>query len=249
MEQGSQMSDSQVGVTEVNPARSVYERIRGRILRSEIPPASRINIDQLARELEVSATPVREALKQLQGHNLVVQERGSGYSTTPLLTSDELREMFEFRLLLEPWAARSAAQDRLSNPGYALEREIDALEALVAQHHDVRFELIEHDVRFHDLIFRSVGNEVLHTAYTQAHCHLHAFRLYPNDYSGERTVVEHREIARAIRAREAEVAEAAMRQHLSNGYRRFAAGYAQPTVLPLLGESVDRPFLAAQLAL
>lgn len=201
---------------------SVYERIRQKILRNEVPPAARINIDHLARELDVSATPVREALRQLQGDNLVLQEQGRGYSTTPLLDASELGAMFEFRLLIEPWAARAAAQGRLSNPGRALEREIAELESLAGRRSDVSFELIEHDTRFHDAILASVGNRVLHMAYAQTHCHLHAFRLLPSDHTGEKTLAEHRAIARAIREEDPDAAEAAMRTHLATAYLRFA---------------------------
>jgi DNA-binding GntR family transcriptional regulator len=203
----------------------VYWHIRQKILRNEIPPASKINIDDLARELKVSPTPVREALKQLQGDNLVIQEVRRGYQTTPLLDSDELRDLFEFRLLLEPWAAHAAAQDRLSNPGHDLENLIDGLNELSEGYGDVRFELVEHDTRFHDLIFLGARNPVLRKAYSQTHCHLHAFRLYPSDHTGALTVQEHRKIANAIRARDPEGAAEAMRDHLSNAYLRFAEGY------------------------
>src|SRR5690625_1441110 len=99
---------------DANSPSSVYARLREQIMRNEIPPASRINVHQLARELKVSTTSVREASRQLQGNELVVKHPRRGYSTTPLLNDDQLRSMFEFRLLIEPWAARIAAQDRLS---------------------------------------------------------------------------------------------------------------------------------------
>ena len=220
-------------------AGSVYELIRAQILRNEITPDERINIDALARELSVSPTPVREALRQLQGDNLVVQHPGRGYSTTSLLNERELREMFEFRLLVEPWAARAAAQDRLGNPGYLLDRQLSELEELATAQGDVRFQLVEHDTAFHDVIFAAAENEVLHSAYRQTHCHLHAFRLFPNDHTGEKTVQEHRDIARAIRERDPDAAEAAMRHHLITAYLRFSEGYASPARLP--GTAVDRP--------
>ena len=65
-------------------------------------------------------------LQRLEGDNLVVYSPGRGYSTTPLLDLAELRSLFEFRLLVEPWAARAAAVDRLANPAAALEKELPA---------------------------------------------------------------------------------------------------------------------------
>lgn len=227
---------------ELNSPRAVYMGLRQRILRNEILPSSRLNVDKLARELGVSSTPVREALRQLQGDRLVVQHPGKGYSTTPLLNASELREMFEFRLLIEPWAARTAAQDRLSNPGLALEQQVAAFDELALRHPDVRFELVEHDAHFHDSILASVGNSVVHSAYQQAHCHLHAYRLFPNDYNGQITILEHRAVASAIRDRDPAGAEAAMRSHIESAYQRFAAGHAftGPALPPLPQDLLER---------
>ena len=91
----------------------VYEELRAQILENRIPPGTRVNIEAVSRQLGVSPTPVREALHRLQGDNLVVATSGRGYSTTTLLDLSALRDLFEFRLLVEPWAARSAAVDRL----------------------------------------------------------------------------------------------------------------------------------------
>lgn len=234
-------SQQRAAPTEGGATSSVYWRIRQKILRNEIAPDSHVNINLLARELDVSSTPVREALKQLQGDNLVSQEPGRGYRTTPLLDRDELRAMFEFRLLVEPWAAKVAAQSRLSNPGHQLLRQIAELDVLIEGHPDVRYELVEHDARFHDTILASIDNAVLRTAYSQTHCHLHAFRLYPSDHTGEVTITEHRKIADAIRAGEAEGAEAAMRAHLVTAYLRFSEGHEGQSEAMLPGMHPDRP--------
>ena len=106
--------------------------MRAAILEGEIAPGTRINIDAVARSLGVSQTPVREVLQRLEGDNLVVYSPGRGYSTTPLLGLAELRSLFEFRLLVEPWAARSAAVDRLANPAAALGKELTGFRKTMA---------------------------------------------------------------------------------------------------------------------
>ncbi|KAM9863188.1 GntR family transcriptional regulator [Leucobacter sp. BZR 635] len=228
---------------ERHASQSVYEQIRSRVLRHEIPPSTRINIDALARELQVSSTPIREALRQLQGDRLVVQEPGRGYRTTPILDATELRELFEFRLLVEPWAAKIAAQDRLQNPGHTLEREVAAISALIEKQSDIRYELMDHDIRFHDAILGSTSNDVLRSAYAQTHCHLHAFRLHPGERTGELTLEEHRVILAAIRAQDPEAAEQAMRDHLVGAYLRFEAGREEDQAATgfLPGTHADRP--------
>lgn len=239
-----------IQTTDNTSTESVYERIRSRILHESIAPSSRINIDAIARELAVSPTPIREALKRLQGDNLVVQEPGRGYRTTAVLSADEMRELFEFRLLVEPWAAKVAAQDRLQNPGYTLEREIEGITALISEQQDIRYELMDHDIRFHDAILRSTGNEVLRAAYAQTHCHMHAFRLHPGERTGERTVAEHRVLRDAIRAHDPERAEQAMKDHLTAAYLRFEEAQGAPVEAPRLpGLHHDRPSPSTSLSI
>ncbi|MBY6062405.1 GntR family transcriptional regulator [Microbacterium esteraromaticum] len=219
--------------TDANSPTAVHARIRQQIMHNEIRPGSRINVDKLARELGVSTTPVREALRQLQGDNLVVQHPGRGYSTTPLLNGEELRAMFEFRLLVEPWAARTAAQERLSNPGYLLEQHLKGIEEFAMTSKNLRQEVVAHDTFFHDSIVLSTGNTVLSTAYQQAHCQLHSYRLHPHDYTYRLTFDEHLTIAQAISNRDPQAAEAGMRAHLQNAYLRFTRLHESALEFPL----------------
>ena len=77
--QSSDASKSKAAVSDV------YASMRASILKGEIAPGARINIDAVSRSLGVSQTPVREVLQRLEGDNLVVYSPGRGYSTTPLL--------------------------------------------------------------------------------------------------------------------------------------------------------------------
>jgi DNA-binding GntR family transcriptional regulator len=214
-------------------ASEVYAALRQSILDGDIAPGTRINIDAVSRRLGVSQTPVREALQHLEGDNLLVYYPGRGYSTTPLLSLPELRSLFEFRLLVEPWAARSAAVDRLSNPSAALRAELEVLERQIDDTVNVRQDLLAHDARFHDLILASAGNPVVQQAYVQTHCHLHMFRLYPSDLDSEVTLMEHRGIRDAIAAADPVAAEEAMSAHLRSSFHRFARAFgAEPAALP-----------------
>lgn len=203
----------------------VYASMRAAILEGEIAPGTRINIDGVARSLGVSQTPVREVLQRLEGDNLVVYNPGRGYSTTPLLDLPELRSLFEFRLLVEPWAARAAAVDRLANPAAALEKELAGFRDTMKSAGDLRQDLVAHDTRFHDTILAASGNPVVRHALAQTHCHLHTFRLYPADVDGAITVAEHTAVRDAIEACDPERAEAAMTTHIRNSFDRFAQAF------------------------
>ena len=91
-------------------AEEVYRRIRSDIMSLRIPPDTRVSVDSLARELGVSQTPIREALSMLEANGLVSKRHFAGYATSPRMDRAQLDELFEFRLLIEPHAARKAAE-------------------------------------------------------------------------------------------------------------------------------------------
>lgn len=220
-----------------NVSLEVYEALRTRILDLRLPPDSRITIDSVARELGVSQTPVREALSQLEGDALIVRSPGRGYRTTALLGLDELRELFEFRLLVEPWAAGAAAVNRLGNPGRTLLSEVRSYTSAAQEQTGVnpRHRMVAHDSRFHSAILEAGRNQFALQAFRATHCHLHLFRLHPADGSGEKTIEEHRSIADAIRRCDPEAAQAAMQEHLMGAYGRFAEAFSNKGTGPRSG--------------
>ncbi|MDO8361162.1 MAG: GntR family transcriptional regulator, partial [Devosia sp.] len=86
----------------------VYETIFSRLMALKIAPGSKITVDNLARELRVSHTPIREALGRLEGEGLVVQTHLIGYRAAPQIERRQFEELYELRLLLEPDAAQRA---------------------------------------------------------------------------------------------------------------------------------------------
>src|SRR3712207_9570963 len=75
----------------------------------KIAPGGRISVDNLARELGVSQTPVREALSRLEAQGLVVKTHLIGYSAAEQMDKQRLEQLYELRLLVEPFAAARAA--------------------------------------------------------------------------------------------------------------------------------------------
>lgn len=199
-----------------------YQELRRLILQNILAPGERINIDALARQLGVSQTPVREALRRLEGDDLISRIPGLGYRTAPLIDLSRLRDMFEFRLLIEQWAVREVARNRLTNPAAVLKAQIKAFKAEIVGESDVRHILVTHDTVFHGTILTALDNSVIKATYEQTHCHFHSFRLYPADTDGAFTILEHLKIAQAIEDCDGAAAETAVREHLINAYQRFA---------------------------
>ncbi|RZU67092.1 DNA-binding GntR family transcriptional regulator [Microterricola gilva] len=226
------------------PSRAVlsdetHDAIMELILDHQIAPGEHINIDALARDLDVSQTPVREALARLESEDLVVKKALRGYTATPLLTPEQVDDLFRFRALIEPWAASRAAVVHTEDDAAAILAELDGARQVDASDFDAAYaELGRHDARFHELVARTSGSAYLADALTRTHCHMHMHRLYqarksfsPEQQSnpefvetvfrefytpetGFLTVQGHSEIAEAIFARDADRAGALMLDHI-----------------------------------
>ncbi|TWD80047.1 DNA-binding GntR family transcriptional regulator [Kribbella amoyensis] len=197
-------------------ADDVYEAIKTMLMDHAIRPGARISIDGLARDFQVSSTPVREALARLESEGLAVKEPLKGYRATPLLSKDEFDDLYRFRRLLEPWAARRAAE-LIDDEG---RDRLTAELATAAEPTSVDYagykSLTAHDNRFHLLIAALSGSEQVRSAFERTHCHLHIFRLHFDRDIGPEVLLEHRQLVAAITSGDPDAAEAAMTQHLIN---------------------------------
>lgn len=192
----------------------VYEAVKAMLMDQVIAPGARISIDGLARDLGVSPTPVREALTRLESEGLATREPLKGYRSAPLLTREQLEDLYHFRLLLEPWSARRAAE-RIDDEGRAQVRaELTTATPPRSTDYEGYRWLTAHDARFHRLVAHLSGSRQVEQAFVRTHCHVHIFRLHFERATGAETVHEHRRIADALLAGDGDAAEAAMRAHL-----------------------------------
>lgn len=197
-------------------ADDVYEAIKAMVMDHVIRPGARVSIDGLARELNVSPTPVREALARLESDGLVVKEPLKGYRATSLLTLEEFDDLFRFRRLIEPWAARRAAAQITDEGAAALRHELESASPPVRADYEGYKSLTAHDTRFHALIMRLSGSEQVRAAFERTHCHLHIFRLHYDRAIGPEALAEHHRIADAVESGDGDAAEAAMIDHLES---------------------------------
>ncbi|HKN51608.1 MAG TPA: GntR family transcriptional regulator [Amycolatopsis sp.] len=196
-------------------ADGVYEQIRALIMNDGIAPGARVNIDEIARELGVSGTPVREALARLESEELVSRLPLRGYRVTELLTPREVDDMYGLRLLLEPPSAARAAAAMNDEHMAALQAELATCPAAPANdaYSDYKA-LTAHDARLHELILHIAGNLAVEQAFARTHCHLHFFRLNYNQPFGEQTITEHAAIVDGLVAGDPKAARDAMAAHL-----------------------------------
>lgn len=90
-----------------NMTSHLQHELRGRIVRQELAPGSRINEVHVAEDLGVSRTPLREALTRLEVEALVESRPKLGFYVRPL-SKTEVEELYAIRVRLDPWALRLA---------------------------------------------------------------------------------------------------------------------------------------------
>ena len=203
-------------------ADGVYEQIRTLIMNDGIAPGDRVNIDEVARELDVSGTPVREALARLESEGLVSRLPLRGYRVTELLTRVEVEDMYGLRLLLEPPSAAKAASVMTDEWAAALEAEMASCPVAPDDDNYEDYKALSaHDARLHELILHIAGNSAVEQAFERTHCHLHFFRLAYNQTSGVAALAEHQEIVDALVSGKPSQARKAMTNHLETARDRL----------------------------
>lgn len=143
-----------------------YEYIRKRILSGEYAPGKSLMTEVLAKDIKVSRTPVRDALRKLETDGLVTIRAHLGASVKRMQLK-EFREMCDLRLALEGHAAGLAAlnhsETNLREIHYALEAMRRLTEAVVQAPQDQPLlgELVREDVRFHIAIIIAAKNDLM----------------------------------------------------------------------------------------
>jgi DNA-binding GntR family transcriptional regulator len=199
----------------------VYAQLKSLIMNGQVAPGERLNIEDLSRRLDVSPTPVREALARLESEELTIKLPLRGYTTTNLLDAREIADLYDLRLLLEVPSAGRAASNLTEAQAALLNEELASVsEAPTENRYESYRAFVDHDARLHQLVLTIAGNEMVTRAFVRTHCHLHLYRLTYDGRFGESSVAEHEQIVDALRARNTDAAEAAMREHLTRARDR-----------------------------
>ncbi|MEO3388146.1 GntR family transcriptional regulator [Mesorhizobium sp. CAU 1741] len=205
----------------------VYDSIYTRLMALEMAPGSRIPIDAIARELNVSQTPVREALSRLEREGLVRKEHLIGYSAAPQLTRKQFDDLYTFRLLLEPEGSRLATLNMTPESLQFLEEAAaDMGNGAAPVDRNSRYSRFARaDAHFHDAILRIAGNEVIRNTLFNQHVHLHIFRLMFHSRVTQEALEEHETLLAAFRAGDPQAAHAAMYTHIERSRDRLLAAF------------------------
>ena len=191
----------------------VYEELKRQILVGEIAPGTRMMEVELAEDMGVSRTPVREAIRKLEKEGLVTIEPRRGAYASDISIKDMV-DVLEVRQMLEGIAASMAAQKVTE------EEKLDFVEANSAYKNAVKKgnidEIIRYDELFHQLIVSYSGNKTLNQLLSQVQELALRFRyIYYDDFSRyENMPVEHEEIEEAIISGDTQKAKVVAEEHV-----------------------------------
>lgn len=208
-------------------AGNVYDAIFAQLMSLQIPPGARITVDTLVRELNVSHTPIREALGRLEGEGLVLRAHLVGYRAAPQVSRDRFDELYELRLMLEPEAAAKAA----ARMDEAALKALDQLAGVMATNNDGEDERLRYsdfarqDAEFHDKILEIAGNGLMRDVLRMQHTHFHIFRLMYHRLVTVEALDEHEALLDALRRGDPQLARDAMRVHIQNSRTRLLPAF------------------------
>lgn len=144
--------------TERTLAERAYAAIYGAIMDGTFAPGERLRIEELSSSLHISPTPIREALNRLEAAGLAEHEPHRG-SRVSMVSTDEFRELYELRFILEPLAAAKAAERFTAQEADAAKGHLDRLTA--ALHAKEIPEAWEAHTAFHFTLYRAAKSRWL----------------------------------------------------------------------------------------
>jgi DNA-binding GntR family transcriptional regulator len=203
----------------------VYEILKEQIIRGELLPGERILINKVSEQLNVSGSPVREALRILEQDELVISN-SSGFAVNPMDFND-MKQLYECRMALEPFAARLATK----NIG---DKDLDRLKYLIKEakksHELEEYEqVIKYNTEFHDIIVQNCDNQKLQNMIKKTRlliilarrAEIESFKR-KKDY-----LAEHDEILEALISRNGEEAERVLRRHTIHDLEFYTSVYKE----------------------
>jgi DNA-binding GntR family transcriptional regulator len=194
-----------------------YQALRHAILSGDLSPDERLVETQLAAKLQVSRTPIREALRLLQHENLVTLDATGGLYVVSL-SQEDAEQLYDCRIALEQQSAleacKNATDDQLNTLNLILVQSKNLIESKPT--HLTTFQMLTLDYQFHRLIAQSSGNLWLTSLLDQVFDKMQLLRIQTIKHNPKvlEICVEHLQIYDAIVARNPEKAARSIKEHL-----------------------------------
>lgn len=193
----------------------VFHKIRDDILNGRYKSQEELRESTIGKEMGVSRTPVREALRQLELEGLVTIVPNKGAYVNGI-TAQDVEDIYQMRARLEGLCARMAC-DRITK------EQLDELEEviLLSKFHEKKEnfdQLVELDSRFHEILFEACQSKMLEHHLKNLHQYVHRVRKssLASGRRAEKSTMEHENILMAIQEKDPDKADRLATQHILN---------------------------------
>jgi DNA-binding GntR family transcriptional regulator len=221
-------------LTPISRSRSLtqdaYGQIKSAIIANELKPGQQLKEEELASQLGISSTPLREALAKLEQEWLIetIPHRGKFVAE---ITPDNVKELFEVRCELEGLAVELAMPSLVLNDLEDLGAYLETVKEQYQQADDFDQSLwFESETRLHELIIQNCGNQWLIRLLTTLNDHIwriRGFRVTTPGTDTRQSFLEHLAIWEAIQAKDVAKTKELMEEHLRNAGERLTRFLAE----------------------
>ena len=198
-----------------------YQRIRNAIFTGKFPPGRQLKEEELAQQLKVSRTPIRQAIRALADQGLV-EVKANRRSYVADVNEAQFEELFDLLCFLESYSAGLAAK-RIPRDAIARLRELNKEMEKTEAPADNR-EFLKLNAEFHSIIHEHSGSdkvqELLQRIVQFPHNLYLKFGQIP-DWHNSKSVIEHEQIIEALESGDRAYAELLMRSHTESVRRAF----------------------------
>ena len=197
--------------TRVSAGTIVYRQLRDQIAGLQLQPGMRLNESELSATLQVSRTPLREAIRMLLTEGLVVQLPTGGVVVSEL-SERHLHEVYSARAAIEEVIARQACRNATADDARRLRALLERLERSLEDAGTT----MELGGDFHRVLADIADHSVCNRLLDQLSPHTHRYRTLSNDTRErrEQALAEHREIVNALETGDSDLVGQLMRRHI-----------------------------------
>jgi len=198
----------------------IFMQIENDILLGKYQPGESLIETKLSKELNVSRTPIREALRQLEREGLVQSIPNRGVIVKGVSIQD-IEDIYTIRMMIEGLAARWAAEKITDKEIEELKEDVDLEEFYTTKNESSQ--LLKFDSLFHDILFKASKSRPLMHILSLFHHYIQRARSASLSTPGraQRVLEEHKAILKAIMERDAQKAERLTNEHIKNASINF----------------------------
>jgi DNA-binding GntR family transcriptional regulator len=200
----------------ITPIDQIVDHIRRAIFSGKFIPGSKLKEKEISDWLDVSRMPVREAFRILEAQGLMEIEPNKG-AKVRLISLEDLEEIYEARILLEVYCLRKFINLITDQDLLAIEEICNKMEDAINQMDPLSY--FDHSFSFHEYYITHCQNKLLESVFLRMENSIRClqFSLDKKPEFYRKSLKEHRQILKALRAKDADGCERLIRHHLESG--------------------------------